>query len=388
MAFCLGTLLKTVKKYEINQAVSDIDFVNNFLGCFIDISMYSTPYEKANFDKTVVSKILNCKYNPPDILKCRLKDFELQEEISNSLCCYVKENLQKGCCNELSSDVLKLCDKNSKHQLKIFNKLYGANSSIDVDNDCLDVEMSRLSNFLAIALNEAVQISNIAETDYRIYGSGNCMLYLHSGDIFKFCFNRKSRSKNIVIIPTNTRFDTHVSRKFEGEVQQVISDKTLHGMWIDRMIRRSKTKEKVDNQWNACNEGTLKQRIQNDLEKRGYKPDSMNEFPLGSIAVLEEENTIFYLLATSKFDGNNNAHATNIEIRSVLKSLIQFYDCNGQGQDMYLPLIGTGMSRAGLSNQESFSEICKVFCSKENSFVGKVTIVVLPEVFENLNLGD
>ena len=53
---------------------------------------------------------------------------------------------------------------------------------------------------------------------------------------------------------------------------------------------------------------------------------------------------------------------------------------------MYLPLIGTGMSRAGFSNQESFDLICKTFNPANNSFVGKVTVVVLHEVYENLKL--
>ena len=53
---------------------------------------------------------------------------------------------------------------------------------------------------------------------------------------------------------------------------------------------------------------------------------------------------------------------------------------------IYLPLVGTGMSRAGFSEQESFNKICEIFNPENNSYVGKVTIVILPEVSESLEL--
>lgn len=384
MTFCLGTLLKEVKEYELDQSKTNETFVNEFLGCINNA--YSCDY--LDLGKTAVSKILNCKYNMPEVLKSRLKDPDLQDEHIDNLCLYVYKNLQQGCFDELSAKILQLCNKNNKMQLTTLNKLNSEISNANIYSECLDNvdEVMKLSRFLSVALIEAAQTPNIIETDQLIASRGNSVLCLHSGSIFKYCFNRKSKSKNIVVIPVETCFGMHVSRKFEGSVKQEVSDKTLHGMWIEGMLRRSNIKKKIDNVWTEYTEDSLRQRILNDLETRGRKPNNKNEFPLGTIAVLEEANSIFYLLAASEFDENNNAHATKSEIKSILRSLLKFYDNNGQGQDMYLPLIGTGMTRAGFSNQESFDEICEAFNPENSTYVGKVTIVVLPDVYKNLKL--
>lgn len=224
------------------------------------------------------------------------------------------------------------------------------------------------------------------EAGSTITARGNSSLCVVAGSIFNFAFGNRSKNKNIVVIPVNTGFDVHVSRKYEGKTKQVVSIETLHGMWLDEMMRRSASKEFCDNTYTKVSEDSLKRRIEEDLRARGYEKGSNEEYPLGSIAVIEEGNTIFYLLAASKFDENNNAHATKEDIEKLLISLVNFYDCNGQGLDMYLPLIGTGMSRTGLCNQESFNKICKAFSPDANLYIGKVTIVVMPNVYEELEL--
>ncbi len=261
MAFCLGTLLKTVKKHEIDQSKSDDGFIEEVLGCVL----VASGCRHVHFDNPTVSKILSCKRNAPKALKTSLKSEDFQDNLAKTIALYVEKNLPISCFGALSSEILELCNKSSENQVRIFNKLYSTKSNTDTSDETLNDELPQLSNFLAVALIEAIQVSNIIETDRVVYSHGNSVLCLHSGDIFKFCFNRKSKSKNIVVIPVNTRFDTHVSRKFEGSVKQVVSDKTLHGMWLERMLQRSNTKEKVDNGWDEITEDNLRQRILKDF---------------------------------------------------------------------------------------------------------------------------
>ena len=68
---------------------------------------------------------------------------------------------------------------------------------------------------------------------------------------------------------------------------------------------------------------------------------------------------MFWLLAVSKIDESYNARLTNQDVRIALESLVSFYDREGQGYTIYLPLIGTGMSRAGLDNDDSYNMIKK-----------------------------
>ena len=63
-------------------------------------------------------------------------------------------------------------------------------------------------------------------------------------------------------------------------------------------------------------------------------------------------------------------------IKDSIESLLATYDQRGQGLDMYVPLIGTGRSRADLTHQESFDLIMRVLEEGSKGVHGKVTIVV------------
>lgn len=66
--------------------------------------------------------------------------------------------------------------------------------------------------------------------------------------------------------------------------------------------------------------------------------------------------------------------------------MLEFYDCKGQGYELYLPLVGTGRSRAGLSYQESYNLIKKVLLENEGQIQGHITIVVQTEVLRKLRI--
>ena len=382
MTFCLGSLLKTVKKYEIDQSKTNSTFINEFLGCACNL------VEPHYFEKSAVSKILACKQNPPVMLKRHLGNEKFQEQLTNNLFDYIEENFQQNYFDDLSVEITNLFNKKNKSQLTILERLKKYNSNLLEDKENSPSETLALARFLAFALIEALKITNVVNTSRVINKHGNSCLCVSSGDIFRFGFNKKIKKKNIVVIPVNTGFDTHISRKYESQAKQIVSISTLHGTWLERMLKRSATKKKVDNSYELMDERKLKKRIFKDLEIRGFTTEADKELPIGTVAVIQEENRIFYLLAVSKFDKNNNAHATKSEIKEALGSLLKFYDKNGQGLDIYLPLIGTGMSRSGFSNQESFDAICEVFDPEKNSYVGKVTIIVLSEVYECLEFGD
>ena len=88
----------------------------------------------------------------------------------------------------------------------------------------------------------------------------------------------------------------------------------------------------------------------NKKKKRGKRKCFEN----GTIVVVEGKNNIeFFLLALSEFDENNKAQASKEEVIKCLKKAMEFYDINGQGYQMYITLMGTGRSRAGLTHYDS-----------------------------------
>jgi len=177
----------------------------------------------------------------------------------------------------------------------------------------------------------------------------------------------RSRPVIIVVIPVNTTFETHVSRRFERNKIQLVADSTLHGQWLTRMLATD------------TNEKALAKRISRGLARQGLASDGQGEYPIGSIAEIETDNAVYYLLTVSRFDAGGVAWSTQKDVERALESLALHYDKRGQGNPLYLPLIGTGRSRSGLTPQESLDLAEEVLTQNSRGLYGKVRIVVLPE---------
>ena len=144
-------------------------------------------------------------------------------------------------------------------------------------------------------------------------------------------------------------------------------------MWLSRMYKCNYEEEEINNS------------IKSYLERYNISPiDNYNNYPIGTISEIYHKNMIFYLLAISKFNENNNAKSYKHDIRNSLKSLLKHYDKFGQGYHLYLPLIGTGLSRANLSNKDSFKLICSEMMKNKKKIHGNITIVALPDVKDEL----
>ena len=104
---------------------------------------------------------------------------------------------------------------------------------------------------------------------------------------------------------------------------------------------------------------------------------NLKDFDNGTIVIAPEYNGItFFLLALSEFDKNNEAQSTKDDVIKCLKKLLSFYSSNGQGFEMYLTLMGTGRSRAGLTHEESLQTIKSVLSLYKQEIQGTINVVV------------
>ena len=116
--------------------------------------------------------------------------------------------------------------------------------------------------------------------------------------------------------------------------------------------------------------------------RRGW---TNGRYPLGTIATIENDSTIFYLMAISEFDENNNALSTKDEIIHCIDELSTFYDRCGDGYDLYIPLMGTGKSRAALSLQESYDIIVDSYKNNRERIQGNIYIVIHKDFEKHVN---
>lgn len=73
---------------------------------------------------------------------------------------------------------------------------------------------------------------------------------------------------------------------------------------------------------------------------------------------------------------SNNAHSSAADLLTCLDDILAWNACSGQGRPLYLPGMGTGSSRMGLSHQDSFDRTIALFRSRADEIQGKVDVVI------------
>lgn len=206
----------------------------------------------------------------------------------------------------------------------------------------------------------------------RLWANGKNKVLAFYGDLFRII---SKNEKKIIVIPVNDTFETIVDDDLSKN-KPLISLTTIHGQWIQYMNNK------------GIDSSTLNEMIKSNLVDRNFKPlkiyndnekcrGNKESYPLGTISTIKDENnTTFYLLAISNFDDNNKATSTRRNIRNCVDELIDFYDINGQGYPIYIPLFGTGRSRADLTHQQAFKAIKSAILTNEKAIHGTLNIVI------------
>ena len=358
----LYVLVKTLKKYAIDINISDEVFVNALLHPFV-IAGRITNKNKDEFylNKSRVSELLNQKKDVPGRLRKALQIIGIEEETEKHMPGFIDDYLDEAKISYLSKDLADICK----------------NDEIDAADSCdfLDDRIT-LEHVLTVILLRSIAESNLANTEESVvFRCGSNIVEIVNGDIFRYGFGNRRKKKNIVVIPVNTTFDTHVTRKLECAEYPLVSENTLHGQWLIRTTASGTAVDELDN------------RISESLKHLGFVPvgetDSVNgkrvSYPIGSIAIIEEEKAIYFLIAIAAFDKFNNARSVPADIEKSILSLIEVYDRHGQGYDMYVPLMGTGRSRSGLSPNESYRLMKELFIDNIKMIHGHIFLVIKPE---------
>ena len=346
----LAQYVKCLKKYAKNTKISDEIFLNAVLEPYITAGKINNR-EKDEFylDKSRTSLLLNRVDDVPSALRNALSKSNLYEDTEENFTYFLDEYIRMEDMDLLIDEISKLLEADEKI----------------IDKKKLLQKKDKPNVFLAEVLILAIKLNNkCAVAEKSIIRNGAYCLDVVYEDIFKYAFRNRKKGKNIVVIPVDAEFHTHITRKYENDSLPQVSEKTIHGQWLSR--------------WEKSGEdiASLSERILRNLRVKGYESDASGKYPIGTIATLETTNTIFYLLAISAFDENNNAHATKDELREAIDKLSIYYDCNGDAHDIYIPLMGTGKSRAGISLQDSYDLICDCYRMNKSRIQGNIHIVI------------
>ena len=365
-----GQFLKKLKQYCINRKIKNEDLVNPLLQPIVKTA--NIKKEKGAFKGDLLyyeisesSRILNNQLDISPKIRDALKIPGIEEKIASSVSKFYDANIDKNLIGDMIDDYLTAVESDVSFSKKELSCIKSYSNEPDVF----------LEKLLIKSLKEYNVINNTENS--IIWSKGDRYIKVIEGNIFNYALGRRLKHQRIVVIPVNTAFDTHVSNKLEGNNLPVVSNTTLHGEFLVRVYKSGITEEDIN------------RRIKNDLSVNGLidrKTDSIS-LPIGSIATLDFNMATIYLLAVSHFDEHNNAHSSEEEIREAVLCLLDYYDKKGQGYELYIPLIGTGMSRAWLSHQQSFDLIINTLLLNKQHIQGNINVVVQPKVMKNINIG-
>lgn len=198
-------------------------------------------------------------------------------------------------------------------------------------------------------------------------------IIIRYGDLWRYAFPVCSQKERIVIINVNNAFDTIVEDA--SATHPLVGANTMHGQWIKHMQSKGMSIKEID----KAIDNSLKQ--QNIKPIREYnkteKPKGKRKlYPLGTIAKCKYRNTTFFLVALSEFDENNTAHSTRSELEYVIESMISYIGKNGLGNDVYIPLMGSGKSRTGISDSQALDLMSYLFKINQEKLNEIINIVV------------
>lgn len=212
----------------------------------------------------------------------------------------------------------------------------------------------------------------------KLWEQGEKRIQAIYGDLLKISKNK--RFEKIVVIPVNTTFDTVVG---DG----IVSPGSVHGRWIKKFCSEGHTVDELDKliQANFSTRKIAPYSVQDESEKPKGKRAM---YPRGTVAVIDDDQTHYYLLALSHFDENLNAQCSKEELLSVITSMIDFYDKNGQGLPIYIPLMGSGISRANVTPEESLQIITDLLKLNRQKIHGEANIVVYSKLKSQVSIFD
>ena len=235
-----------------------------------------------------------------------------------------------------------------------------------------------------IILIVIVIISLITTSIYTLYAKnsrivwkcGSRKIILRYSDIIKQGFRKKIKKEQIIVIPVNTCFDTIVDYDLAKSSKPLISPNTIHGQWIKEMEKIGVYREEIDERIKKyIKEKNIKPTrvLSSEIKKQG----NLLSYDYGTIVPIKvKEKVTFYLLALSEFDENNNAQCSIEDFINCIEKFVKFYNKNGQGFEVYLPLMGTNLSRIGMSHEESLHKTKSILELYNNHIYGEVNIVV------------
>lgn len=169
---------------------------------------------------------------------------------------------------------------------------------------------------------------------------------LQYGDLISI-LKDKSLGLRSIVIDFNDCFDTIVDNK-------LVSDVTVHGKILKALYNDGFTHEQIDKLIKANLEGR-KIKPSKTIKEANKKYGNRDEYPSGTIAniYLEKYDVTLFLVGMSHFDKDFKVEPNEEAFHNNVFGIISHINSFSQGKPVYMPVIGTGLTRLNMSSSQS-----------------------------------
>lgn len=183
-------------------------------------------------------------------------------------------------------------------------------------------------------------------------------------------------ANGVKVIPVNEYFDTHIG---DG----IINPSSLHGQFLSLFNDRIEDlRQKIDDQL-----ANIQQLPAN--RPRTMVPDlPQDRYPLGTCIRITDNGNIYMLVAVTRFDKNEHVDVATEEYPEIVRKMYDGIEHLQDGQPVYLPLIGSGISGYQLTNMQILNTLVQMAHNADHLAVTRGIHICIynDEQMDSLNL--
>lgn len=189
-------------------------------------------------------------------------------------------------------------------------------------------------------------------------------------------------SKVNLIVPVNSCFDTKID-------DSVISTNSLHGkvikfLYDNNLVSQIELDKKIKRSLREQNISSVN--IGNDVKKGGKSVGNYNRYPIGSTAFVDIGDVRYHFIALSIIENNKNAITSDQDYLIVLNAIVDNCFRNSNGNPIYIPLVGSGLSKLNYNHQQQLEFMVKYFMLRRTKLISDVEIVIRKEDRDKISI--
>ena len=163
----------------------------------------------------------------------------------------------------------------------------------------------------------------------------------------------------VKVIPVNEYFDTH-----NGD--GIINPSSLHGQFLSLFDGRiEELRQKIEDQLSKM------QPLPSNRQRSMVSALPQVRYPLGTCIRITDNDNTYMLVAVTRFDQNEHVDVATEEYPEIIRKMYNGIEHLQDGNPVYLPLIGSGISGYQLTNMQILNTLVQMAHNADHLTVTK-----------------